>query len=193
MPLTDLQIPLTAKKIGPSATVLSRPKVYYLKTADFIDSSPDTLRAATILKVRTNAGVKKVEVFEAPNEVMAAQGFAQAGTGSIYSNLFYTATGATGSSPAAAQPLTNYFNNINSGAGGLLVSLPDPFVRRLVVVINTSTGPIGVVGRNATAYINGATAAIVVAVGQRRHFLAPTQGTASSAGQVNQWKTAIDV
>ena len=193
MPLSDLVFPLTGKKIGPSATVLSRPKVHYLRSSDLVDFNPDTVRAGTILTVLTKGGEKKVEIYETPNEFSAAQALAQGATGNIYAAIYYTATGATGSSPAAAQPLTNYINNINSGAGGLLVSLPDPFVRRLVVILNTSTGSIGVVGRNATAYINGATAAVVLLPGQRKHFLAPTQGTASSAGQVNQWKTAIDV
>ena len=192
MALSDVQIPLTAKKDRPLAVPLSRPKVFYLKGSDFIQFDPDTVRAATILRVRTNSGTKKVEVYEAPNEVIAMQALAQGATANPYFTAVYTTTAATGNTPALAQPLASYFNQVN-GSGGLAVSLPDPFVKRLLVIQNTGTGPFSVFGRNATAFINGSTAAFIIQAGQRRHFLAPTAGTASTASTVNNWKTAIDV
>ncbi len=191
MALTDLSFPVTSKKIGPSATVLSRPKVYYLKSADIIDFVPDVLRSATILKLKTNAGTKKVEIYETPDEFLAQQSLAQGATATaVVTKAFAvlaptaSATGADGTVPQ------KYYNQIQTSVVGNYVRLPDPFVRRLVIIDNTTTGVITVGGRGTTSAIMGSTAPYLIQANERIHFLAPT---AATAGTTAGWKTAVDV
>lgn len=191
MAVTDLSFPVTSKKIGPSATVLSRPKVYYLKSSDLIDFNPDTVRSATILTIRTKAGVKKVEVYEAPDEFLAMQALAQGATANAVMTKAYatlaptsSATGTDGTVPS------RYYNEIATSVVGNYVRLPDPFVKRLVVINNLTTGVISVNGRGTTSPIMGTTAPYLIQGLERIHFVAPT---AATAGTTAGWKTAIDV
>lgn len=188
MALTDLSFPLTAKKIGPSATVLSRPKVFYLKSSDLLKYDPDTVRNATILKVN-QGGTKKVEVYESPDEFLAMQALSQGATNSVVFTKAYQNLAPTSSATAADQNVASkYYNEISTINGGT-VRLPDPFTKRLVVLVNGLTGPVSVLGRGTTSPINGSTAAYSLLAGKRIHFLAPT---AATLGTTAPWKTAID-
>lgn len=190
MAVTDLSFPLTAKKNGPSAAVLSRPKVYYLKSSDLIDFLPDTVRAGTVLTVRTKGGSKKVEVYEAPDEVLAMQALAQGATANAVMTKAYQNLAPTSSATAADQSVASrYYNEVNSVNGGT-VRLPDPFVRRITVINNLTTGTVNVLGRGTTSPIQGSTATYVIQALERIHFVAPT---AATAGTTAGWKTAIDV
>lgn len=190
MALTDLSFPVTSKKVGPSATVLSRPKVYYLKSSDLLDLHGDTVRSAAILVLKTKAGKKKVEIYEKPDEFLSAQALSQGATGTIVFTKNYQNLAPTSSATAADQNVaSSYYNEVNSINGGT-VRLPDPFVRRLVVIVNGLTGPINVLGRGTTSPIQGSTAAYVISAGARIHFVAPT---AATAGTTAPWKTAKDV
>jgi len=195
MALTDLSFPVTAKKIGPRSTVLGRPKVYYLKSADLLELSPDTVRNAAVLKVKNPK--QKVETYESPDEVLAMQALSQGATNSIvftkhYQNLAPTSSATTGDRTIASK----YYNEISTINGGS-VKLPDPMSRRLVVIVNGLTGSINVYPNGPTSSatateqnrIDGATAVYVLGAGERVHFVAPT---ASTAGSVALWKTAID-
>ena len=84
---------------------------------------------------------------------------------------------------------SKYYNEVNSVNGGT-VRLPDPFAKRLVVIVNGTTGAINVRARGTTSAINGSTAAYSIAGGQRAHFLAPT---AATAGTTAGWRVAKDV
>lgn len=190
MALTDLSFPVTSKKIGPSATVLSRPKVYYLKSSDIIDIFPDTVRNASVVKLKTGAGVKKVELYEIPDELLAVQALSQGATNAVVFTKSYQALAPTSSATAADQSVASkYYNEVSTVNGGT-VRLPDPFVKRLVVIVNGLTGPINVLGRGTTSAIMGSTAPYVISAGERIHFVAPT---AATAGTTAGWKTAIDV
>ena len=192
MPSTDLTFPVTAKKIGPGATVLSRPKVFYLNSSDLMKVEPDTVRNATILKLNKPPG--KVELIESPNEFLAAQALAQGATANINA-AFHIASAqtASGSTAGAALVITKYFTEVNAG-NGLGVLLPDPFVRRNCVIINTTTGSINVFasrlsGGGTAAQIDGSTATYVLTTGKRKHFVAPTAATANTTAP---WQTAKD-
>ena len=195
MALTDLSFPVTAKKIGPSSTVLARPKVYYLKSSDLISLNPDTVRNATILKVQNPK--QKVEIHESPDEFLAVQALSQGATNSIVFTKHYQNLAPTSSATAADRTIASkYYNEITTVNGGS-VKLPDPMSRRLAVIVNGLTGPINVYPNGPTSSataaqqnrIDGATAVYVLAAGDRIHFLAPT---ASTAGSVALWKTAVD-
>ncbi len=189
MPQTDLHFPLTAKKIGPSATVLSRPKVHYLKSADIVRMDPDTVRAATNLK--TTSPYKNVSVYETPDEVMTAQALAQGATASQAFIKNYAVAAPTSSATAADQTTLKYYNDVVTNvASATPLRLPDPFTRRLVVINNLTTGSIGVLGRGTTSPIQGSTATYTIGAGERIHFVAPT---AATAGTTAPWKTAVDV
>lgn len=195
MALTDLSFPVTAKKIGPGATALSTPKVFYLKSSDLLSLKGDTTNSNAILKV---ADLKqKVETYETPDEVLAMQALSQGATAQIVFTKNYQNLAPTSSATAANQNVAStYYNEINTVNGGT-VRLPDPATKRLVVLVNGLTGPVSVragATSSATAAdqnrINGATAAYSLAAGKRVHFLAPT---AAAAGAVALWKTASDV
>lgn len=195
MALTDLSFPVTAKKIGPGATALSTPKVFYLKSSDLLALKGDVTHGNAILKV---ADLKqKVETYETPDEVLAMQALGQGATAQIVFTKNYQALAPTSSATAADQSVASkYYNEVSSVNGGT-VRLPDPMSKRLVVIVNGLTGPINVragATSSATAAdqnrINGVTAAYSLAAGKRVHFLAPT---ASTAGAVARWKTASDV
>lgn len=192
MPSTDLTFPLTAKKIGPGATALSRPKVYYLNDANLVRVEADTVRNATILKVKNPT--QKVELYESPNEFLAAQALAQGATANINAAFnIASAQTASGSTAGAALTITKYFTEVSAG-NGLGVILPDPFVRRNCVIINTTTGSINVYasrysGGGTMAAIDGSTATYVLTSGKRKHFVAPTAATANTTAP---WQTARD-
>ncbi len=187
MPLTDLSFPVTAKKIGPAATNLSRPKVFYLKSSDLLQLVADADAGAAVIKVNKNK--QKVELYESPNEFLAAQAMSQGATANIYAaNNFASAQTATGASHSSALDITKYYTEVSAG-NGLSVQLPDPFVRRLCVIHNTTTGSINVFPINPTGTIDGSTGAYVITAGKRKHFVAPT---ASTAGTTAPWKSAID-
>jgi len=196
MALTDLSFPVTAKKIGPAGTVLSRPKVFYLKSSDLNRMAPDTVRAATMLFIN-DPNRRKVEVHESPDEFLAAQALSQGATNSIVFTKHYQNLAPTSSATAADRTVASkYYNEVNTINGGS-VKLPDPMSRRLVVIVNGLTGPINVYPNGPTSSatasqqnrIDGATAVYVLAAGARKHFLAPT---ATTAGAASLWKTAVD-
>ena len=196
MALTDLSFPITAKKIGPSGTVLTRPKVFYLKSSDLKRMSPDTVRAATMLFIN-DPNRRKIEIHESPDEFLAAQALSQGATNSIVFTKHYQNLAPTSSATAADRTVASkYYNEISTINGGT-IKLPDPMSRRLVVVVNGLTGPISIYPNGPTSSataaqqnrIDGATAAFVIAAGARKHFLAPTAGT---AGAISLWKTAVD-
>jgi len=194
MALTDLSFPLTAKKIGPASSVLGRPKVYYLRSADLLSLVPDTVRNATILKVENPK--QKVEVHESPDEVLAMQALSQGATNSIAFTKHYQNLAPTSSATAADRNIASkYYNEISTINGGS-VRLPDPKSRNLTVIVNGLTGAISVYpGPTSSATgsdqntINGATAAYSLAAGERAHFWAPT---AATAGATAKWQTAVD-
>lgn len=187
MALTDLSFPVTARKEGPSATNLSRPRVFYLKSSDLLQLVSDSDAGAAVIKVRGNK--KKVELYESPNEFLAAQALAQGATANIYAAYnIASAQTATGATQSSALDITKYFTEISAG-NGLSVELPDPFVRRLCVIQNTTTGSIQVFGRGTTSPVNGSTAAYTLAAGKRKHFVAPT---AATAGTTAGWRVATD-
>ena len=195
MAQTDLSFPVTAKRIGPSKDVLTRPKVFYLKSADLIKLEPDSVRGSAVIKVRDTQ--KKVELYESPDEFLAMQALSQGATNSIVFTKHYQNLAPTSSATAADRTVASkYYNEISTINGGS-VKLPDPMSRRLVVIVNGLTGPINVYPNGPTSSatateqnrINGATAAYVLAAGDRIHFLAPT---ASTAGASSFWKTAVD-
>ena len=189
MAISDIIIPLTAKKDGPAATNLSPSRVFYLKGSDLVRMVPDADGGNAVVFVGTRGKAKKVELVESPNEFLAAQALSQGATANIYAAYnIASAQGATGSTPATALDITNYFTEVSSG-NGLSVELPDPFVRRLCVIQNTTTGSINVFGRGTTSPINGSTAAYTLAAGKRKHFVAPT---AATAGTTAGWKVATD-
>lgn len=187
MPLTDLSFPVTAKKLGPAATNLSRPKVFYLKSSDLIKLTADADAGAAVIQVKNNK--QKVELYESPDEFLAAQALSQGATGAAVFTKHYQNLAPTSSATAADQNVASkYYNEINSVNGGS-VRLPDPFTRRSVVLVNMVTGPVYVRGRGTTSPINGSTAAYTLAAGARKHFIAPT---AATAGTTAGWQTAID-
>lgn len=187
MALTDLSFPVTAKRIGPRASVLSRARVFYLKSSDVIRMEADTVRNAAILKVADQR--KKVELIESPDDFLAAQALAQGATANAYFAKAWQNLAPTSSATAADQNVASkYINDITSVNGGT-VRLPDPFSRRLVILHNQTTGSINVLGRGTTTPINGSTATYVLTAGKRKHFVAPT---AATAGTTAGWKTAKD-
>lgn len=194
MALTDLSFPVTSRKEGPSATNLSRPRVFYLKSSDLLQLSADADAGAGVIKVRGNK--MKVELYESPDEFLAAQALSQGATNSIAFTKHYQNLAPTSSATAADRSIASkYYNEISTINGGS-VRLPDPMSRRLAVIVNGLTGPIHVYPgptSSATATqqnrINGVTGAFVLAAGARKHFVAPT---ATTAGSVALWKTAID-
>lgn len=187
MPLTDLSFPVTAKKIGPAATNLSRPKVFYLKSSDLLQLVADSDAGAAVIKVNKNK--QKVELYESPDEFLAAQALSQGATGAAVFTKSYQNLAPTSSATAADQNVASkYYNEINSVNGGS-VRLPDPFAKKNVVLVNMTTGPVYVRGRGTTSAIDGSTAAFTLAAGARKHFVAPT---AATAGTTAPWKTAID-
>lgn len=190
MPLTDLHFPVTAKKIGPGAAALTRPKVFYLKSADLLKISADTVRNnAVIMVTDAHNNRMKVELYETPDEFLCAQSLAQGATANAAVTKGYQALAPTSSATASDQSIASkYYNQVSSVNGGY-IRLPDPFSRRLVVVDNLTTGNINVLGRGTTSAINGSTAAYVIGPLDRVHFLAPT---AATAGTTAPWKTAKD-
>lgn len=198
MPLTDnILIPLTAKKIGPGNAPArgARAKVYYLKPSDLDKAVPDTARGNAIVFVGNARSPRKVELLESPNELIAAQAFAQGATANPYFVANWkaltptsSATQADMSTGAGAGVATKYLNDITTINGGYVL-LPDPFTRRLCVIHNQTTGTINVVARGTTSPINGSTAPYVITAAKRIHFSAPT---AATAGTTAGWKTATD-
>lgn len=187
MAITDIIIPLTSKKSGPSARALSPSRVFYLKGSDLLRVQASSVNGNAIVFVGQHK--RKIELFESPNEVLAAQALSQGATANIYAAYnIASAQGATGSTPATALAISKYFTEVSSG-NGLSVSLPDPFVRRLAVIQNTTTGSINVFGRGTTSPVNGSTAAYVIGSGKRKHFVAPT---AATAGTTAGWRVATD-
>lgn len=188
MALTDLSFPVTGKKIGPSAVASTRPKVFYLKSSDLIKLEPATRTGSAVIKV--NDTRKKVELYETPDEFLAMQALSQGATGQIVFTKHYQNLAPTSSATAADQnTASKYYNEINTVNGGT-VRLPDPFVRRLAVIVNGTTGTVNVRPVGQTATINGVTAAYSIGAGERIHFVAPT---ASTAGTTAPWKVATDV
>lgn len=196
MASTDLSFPVTAKKIGPSSDALSTPKVFYLKSSDLLKISADVTHRNAVLKV---AELKqKVEVYETPDEVLAMQALGQGATAQIVFTKNYQNLAPTSSATAADRTVASkYYNEINTVNGGS-VKLPDPFAKRLVVLVNGLTGAINVYPNGPTSSataadqnrINGVTAAYSLGAGKRVHFLAPT---AATTGTKALWKTASDV
>jgi len=189
MAITDIIIPLTAKKDGPAAVNLSPSRVFYLKGSDLVRMVPDSDAGNAVVFVGTRGKAKKVELVESPNEFLAAQALSQGATANIYAAYnIASAQTATGATQSSALDITKYFTEVSAG-NGLSVELPDPFVRRLCVIQNTTTGSINVFGRGTTSPVNGSTAAYVLTAGKRKHFVAPT---AATAGTTAGWRVATD-
>jgi hypothetical protein len=194
---TDLFFPVTAKQIGPGGTVLSRPKVFYVKSSEIGRMSPDTVRNATALFL-VDRNRRKVVAYELPDEVLAMQALSQGATAAIVFSKHYQDLAPTSSATAADRTVASkYYNQITTINGGF-VKLPDPMSRRIAVVVNGLTGPISIYPNGPTSSatanqqnrIDGATGAYVIGAGERIHFVAPT---ASTAGAVSLWRTAADV
>lgn len=197
MALTDLSFPVTAKSIGPrSVPFVGRPKVFYLKSSDLMRMNPDVTRSATIIKVTDLK--KKVELYETPDEFLAMQALSQGATSAAPFVKNYAVAAPTSSATAADQTTLKYYNEvITNVASAVALRLPDPFVKRLVVINNLTTGAISVLGRGTTTPIyktsstqGGPTAAYVIQGGERVHFLAPT---AATAGTTAGWYIGVDV
>lgn len=194
MPQTDLSFQVTAKKIGPATEPRSRPKVFYLNSSDLLRGPVADLRnSATVLFLK-DTNKRKVEIYEQPDEFKAMQALAQGATAAADFVKHYQNLAPTSSATAADQNVASkYYNEVNSVNGGT-VRLPDPFVRRLVVINNFTTGTISVLGRGTTTPISGtgafSTAAYTIHAYERVHFLAPT---AATAGTTAGWKVATDI
>lgn len=191
MALTDLSFPVTAKKVGPSDRELSRAKVFYLKSADLlsVESAVSSGNAVIFVKDKKSKNMK-VELYETPDEFRAMQALSQGATAAAVFTKAYQNLAPTSSATAADQNVASrYYNEVNSVNGGT-VRLPDPFVKRLVIIENLTTGPFTVRGRGTTTPINGSTAGYSIGALERIHFVAPT---AATAGTTAGWKTAVDV
>lgn len=201
MAQTDIAIPLTAKQIGPAqgpansgiSQFRSRPKVFYVQSQDLLGGPiPGLTYDDAILKL--NKAPNRVRVYESASDFLAAQALAQGATASIQFASKYAAVTASGSTVGSAIAIdqTKYIVEVNAG-NGLGVQLPDPFLRKVVVIYNTTTGSINVypnrTGVGATfAPIDGSTATYVIPPGKRRHFAAPNIPT--TAGTTAGWQTA---
>lgn len=200
---TDITIPVTAKAIGPVnasgiAGFRSRPKVFYLQSQD-MDGGPQAGATSgsnvfddTIIKLKQNP--KRVRIYESPSDFIAAQALSQGATASIQFASKYVAVTASGSTVGSAIAIdqTKYIVEVNAGNGSG-VQLPDPFLRKVVVIYNTTTGSVNVysnrTGTGVTfAPIDGSTATYVLPAGKRRHFAAPVIPT--TAGTTAGWQTA---
>lgn len=189
MALTDLSFPVTAKKIGPGAVPLSRPKVFYLKSSDLKKLAPDILRSSANIWVKELG--RKVELYETPDEFLAMQALSQGATASAVFTKAYGVLAPTASATAGDGTVpVKYYNQIATSVAGNYVRLPDPFVRRLVVIDNLTTGAITVNARGTTSPINGVTSAYTINALERVHFVAPTAATANTTAG---WKVAADV
>lgn len=188
MPITDLTFPVTTIQDGPSAANLRRPKVFYLKNSDVDKMQYSSVTDQTIIKTHSLRG-RKLVLAENPDEFRTMQALSQGATGTAVFTKNYQNLAPTSSATAADQNVASkYYNEVNSVNGGG-VRLPDPFVKRLVVIENFTTGTVSVRARGTTATIDGSTGAFTIQAGQRRHFLAPT---AATAGTTVGWKSAID-
>lgn len=196
MALSDILIPLTAKRHGPQTVSLTRPKVYYLDPKDLKKVNYSSVRGNTAIFVKHNDA--KIEIYETPDEFLGAESLSQGVTANAYVTKIYGALAPTSSATFADFTVASrYYNEVSTVNGGT-VKLPDPFVKRLVIINNLTTGPMNVrgssAGNNATgasagSTINGATGAYIVPALKRVHFFAPTAGT---AGTTASWMTAID-
>jgi hypothetical protein len=187
---TDLTFPVTTIKDGPRNVNSSRPKVFYLMNEDVGKLQYNSITDQTVLKLKKGAGGQKLVLAEAPDEFRAMQALSQGATNSAVFTKHYQNLAPTSSATASDQSVASkYYNEVNSVNGGG-VRLPDPFVRRLVVIENMTTGSVVVRARGTTGVIDGSTGAYTIAAGKRIHFLAPT---AATAGTTAPWKTAIDV
>lgn len=191
MALTDLSFPVTAKKDGPGAQALSLPRVFYLKSSDLISGPiPAVASGNAVLKVKTVVK-KKVEIYETPDEFLAMQALSQGATASAVFTKAYGVLAPTASATSGDGTVpVKYYNQVITGVVGNYVRLPDPFVRRLVVIDNLTTGNITINARGTTSAINGVTAAYLINANERVHFVAPT---AATAGTTAGWKVARDV
>lgn len=189
-------VKLTAKKIGPGFAPAreARAKVYYLKPADLDKIVPDTVRGNAVIFVKNSSQTapRKVELLETPDEFSAAQALAQGATASpIFAANWQAILPTSVNVDGATHVLSKYLTDIvTGGIATPRVFLPDPFVRKLAVVNNTTTAAITVFGRGTTSPVNGGTAGYSVAAGTRRVFSAPT---AATAGTTAGWKVATDV
>lgn len=189
MGLTDLSFPVTGKKIGPGAIPMTTPRVFYLKSSDLLKLEMNRRTGNAIIKVE-DVG-KKVELYETPDEFLGAQALSQGATASaVFTKAFATLAPTSSATAADGTVPSRYYNQVLTSVAGNSVMLPDPFVRRLVVIDNLTTGPINVRGRGATSPINNSTAAYVIGSLERIHFVAPT---AATAGTTAGWKVAVDV
>lgn len=194
MALTDILIPATAFKIGPSVQNPARGskcKVYYIKSSDIAKVSAHSVNGNAIVFMKhSNArSLRKISLVESPNQFLAAQAQSQGATANAYFAVNWQALTPTSSATHAdMNAASKYLNDVTTINGGY-VKMPDPFSSRLAIVFNQTTGPIYAKGQNSTATINGSTAAYTIAAGKRVHFTAPT---AATAGTTAGWKTATD-
>ena len=118
MPLTDLSFAVTAKKLGPAAANLSRPKVFYLKSSDLMQLSADADAGAAVIKVNKNK--QKIELYESPDDFLAAQALSQSATGAAVFTKSYQNLAPTSSATAADQSVASKYTTLP-----IFVYLPD--------------------------------------------------------------------
>ena len=184
-------VPVTARRIGPSAEDLTRAKVFYLPEEDIkeIVANRGDKKGAVIFRHAARGG--KIEVYESVLDVKTAQ--AEGASTNPYIGHNYAAITAAGSNITAAADLSKYLHKITAATAGSAdgVQLPAPSARNVVVVVNGTSVPVEVFPNGASAYIDdGASGASkTLPAFTRMHFYTPpTTGDGASA----VWKTALD-
>lgn len=187
--LSDIAYPVTVIKDGPSDVNSTRPRVFYLQAKDVGKVRYNSITDLTAIIMIRAAGGRKLVIAETPDEYRAMQALSQGATGAAVFTKAYQNLAPTSSATASDQNVASkYYNEVNSVNGGA-VRLPDPFVKRLVVIENTTTGTVIVRARGTTAPIDLSTAGYTIQAGLRRTFLAPT---AATAGTTVGWRSAVD-
>lgn len=188
---TNLQVPVTAKRIGPSTGDLTRSRVFYLTEEEIKKIEPRVGNKGCVIFLKQNRG-KKVELHETALDLKTA--FAEGVSTNPYTaGNADLAVSAAGSVLTAATTLSKYLNRITAATATSAdsVKLPAPSSRNVCVIINGTSVPIDVFPNGASAFIDsGASGAskVLPAFG-RLHFYTPaTTGAGASA----VWKTATD-
>ena len=186
------QVPVTARKIGPSTGNLTRPKVFYLSETDIKRLEPNRGSAGGCAIFLNYGRGKKVELYESPIDVKTA--LLDAVSTNIYTaHNVDLAVSAAGSVLTAATVLAKYVSKVTAATATTAngVRLPAPSDRNVCVIVNGTTAALRVFPNSASAYIdNGASGASAsIPVGGRKHFA--TDAT-TTAGASARWKSARD-
>jgi hypothetical protein len=182
-------VPVTARKIGPSEGLLTRPKVFYLTQEDIKKIERFTGGCAIFLKY---ARGKKVELYESPLDVQTALAVG-ATTNPYTAGNQDLAVSAAASVLTGATVLSKYLNKVTAATADTANSLrlPAPSNRNVCVIINGTSVPLKVFPHGASAYVdNGASGASKAIPGfGRMHFATPAITTAGASAV---WKSAKD-